>query len=52
MKFAAEEIADSVAGVHDVHNQLRVVRPAPQVTSNVSINSQEAGRPSKNIGRS
>jgi hypothetical protein len=26
MKFAAEEIADDVPGVHDVHNQLRVNR--------------------------
>jgi osmotically-inducible protein OsmY len=26
MKFAAEEIADSVPGVHDVINQLRVRR--------------------------
>lgn len=53
MKFVAEEIADSVPGVHDVHNQLRVIRPVPpQSTSNVSINSQDAGRPSKNIGRS
>jgi hypothetical protein len=53
MKFAAEEIADSVVGVHDVHNQLRVNRPAPpQTSSNVSINSQEPGRGGKNIGRS
>lgn len=26
MKFAAEEIADDVPGVHDVHNQLRIQR--------------------------
>jgi hypothetical protein len=53
MKFIAEEIADEVAGVHDVHNQLRVQRPAPaQTNSNVSINSQDPGRGGKNIGRS
>jgi osmotically-inducible protein OsmY len=53
MKFVAEEIADDVPGVHDVHNQLRVARGAtPQATSNVAINSQDAGRANKNIGRS
>jgi hypothetical protein len=53
MKFVAEEIADDVPGVHDVHNQLRVYRPAPtQTSSPVSINSQDAARGGKNIGRS
>ncbi len=53
MKFVAEAIADDVQGVHDVHNQLRVLRsPPPQTTSNVSINSPEVGRANKNIGRS
>jgi hypothetical protein len=53
MKFVAEEIADDVVGVHDVHNQLRVSRPAPmQSSGNTSINSQDAGRGGKNIGRS
>lgn len=52
MKFVAEDIADDVPGVHEIHNQLRVQRAAP---ANTNFSQQEAPAPSsptRNIGRS
>jgi len=50
MKFQAEELADDVSGVHDVHNQLRVRRD--QSTQSSSQGSQSDLQRNRNIGRS
>jgi hypothetical protein len=52
MKFIAEDIADDVPGVHEIHNQLRVRRAAP-ANSNAATTQHEApASQTRNIGRS
>jgi hypothetical protein len=43
-KFRVEHLADSVSGVNEVHNQLRVKRELPVQGSSTQSTSQQTGR--------
>lgn len=46
-KFMAEETADDVSGVSDVHNQLRVRREMAQTTTSTQATGTGAGAPNE-----